>query len=173
MWYQQVDRRRALPDRRHLVADRDRRDHDDARCRAITPPSPALHASRFPGIAAEIVDAKGKRRARVGGGLLDDHQALAGDAPRASAATTSATCSSTGAGGPPDRYFTGDGARRDDDGYYWIMGRIDDVLNVAGHRLSTMEIESALVDHPAVAEAAVVGRPARDQGRGVARVRDR
>ena len=56
-------------------------------------------------------------------------------------------------------YVAGDSARRDKDGYFWIMGRIDDVLNVAGHRLGTMEIESALVAHPQVAEAAVVGRP--------------
>ena len=56
-------------------------------------------------------------------------------------------------------YFAGDGARRDDDGYFWIMGRVDDVLNVSGHRLGTMEIESALVSHPSVTEAAVVGRP--------------
>jgi acetyl-CoA synthetase len=56
-------------------------------------------------------------------------------------------------------YFTGDGARRDKDGYYWIMGRVDDVINVAGHRLGTAEVESALVSHPAVAEAAVVGKP--------------
>ncbi len=56
-------------------------------------------------------------------------------------------------------YFTGDGARQDEDGYFWIMGRIDDVVNVSGHRLGTMEVESALVSHPAVAEAAVVGRP--------------
>ena len=56
-------------------------------------------------------------------------------------------------------YLAGDSARRDEDGYFWIMGRIDDVLNVAGHRLGTMEIESALVAHPMVAEAAVVGRP--------------
>jgi acetyl-CoA synthetase len=59
----------------------------------------------------------------------------------------------------PGIYFTGDGARRDQDGYFWIMGRVDDVINVAGHRLGTMEIESALVSHPKVAEAAVVGRP--------------
>ncbi|HEY7412535.1 MAG TPA: acetate--CoA ligase [Vicinamibacteria bacterium] len=59
----------------------------------------------------------------------------------------------------PGWYFTGDGARRDDDGYFWIMGRVDDVINVAGHRLGTMEVESALVSHPKVAEAAVVGRP--------------
>jgi acetyl-CoA synthetase len=59
----------------------------------------------------------------------------------------------------PGTYFTGDGARRDKDGYFWIMGRVDDVINVAGHRLGTMEVESALVSHPKVAEAAVVGRP--------------
>ncbi len=56
-------------------------------------------------------------------------------------------------------YFAGDGARRDEDGYFWVMGRVDDVINVAGHRLGTMEVESALVSHPAVAEAAVVGKP--------------
>ena len=56
-------------------------------------------------------------------------------------------------------YFAGDGARKDADGYFWVMGRVDDVINVAGHRLGTMEIESALVSHPAVAEAAVVGKP--------------
>jgi len=59
----------------------------------------------------------------------------------------------------PGIYFTGDGARRDADGYFWIMGRVDDVINVAGHRLGTMEVESALVSHARVAEAAVVGRP--------------
>jgi acetyl-CoA synthetase len=59
----------------------------------------------------------------------------------------------------PGIYFTGDGARQDEDGYFWIMGRVDDVINVAGHRLGTMEVESALVAHPRVAEAAVVGRP--------------
>jgi len=59
----------------------------------------------------------------------------------------------------PGWYVTGDGARRDEDGYFWIVGRLDDVLNVSGHRLGTAEVESALVSHPAVAEAAVVGRP--------------
>ncbi|HEY1553925.1 MAG TPA: acetate--CoA ligase [Kofleriaceae bacterium] len=59
----------------------------------------------------------------------------------------------------PGCYFAGDGARKDEDGYFWVMGRVDDVINVAGHRLSTMEVESALVSHPKVAEAAVVGRP--------------
>ncbi len=64
-------------------------------------------------------------------------------------------------------YFTGDGARRDDEGYFWLMGRVDDVINVSGHRLGTMEIESALVSHPAVAEAAVVGRPDDIKGQAV------
>jgi acetyl-CoA synthetase len=64
-------------------------------------------------------------------------------------------------------YFTGDGARRDADGYYWITGRVDDVINVAGHRLGTAEIESALVAHPQVAEAAVVGFPHEIKGQGI------
>jgi acetyl-CoA synthetase len=59
----------------------------------------------------------------------------------------------------PGAYFTGDGARQDKDGYFWIMGRVDDVLKVSGHRLGTAEVESALVSHPSVAEAAVVARP--------------
>lgn len=67
----------------------------------------------------------------------------------------------------PGNYFTGDGAKRDEDGYYWITGRVDDVLNVSGHRLGTAEIESALVLHPAVAEAAVVGYPHEIKGQGV------
>ncbi len=67
----------------------------------------------------------------------------------------------------PGNYFTGDGARRDEDGYYLILGRVDDVLNVSGHRLGTMEVESALVSHPAVAEAAVVGRPDPIKGEGI------
>ena len=64
-------------------------------------------------------------------------------------------------------YFTGDGARQDEDGYFWVMGRVDDVLNVAGHRLGTAEIESALVSHPGVAEAAVVGPPHELKGQGI------
>ena len=67
----------------------------------------------------------------------------------------------------PHVYFAGDGARRDDDGYYWIMGRVDDVVNVSGHRLGTMEVESALVSHEAVAEAAVVGRPDEMTGQAI------
>src|SRR4029079_13458254 len=67
----------------------------------------------------------------------------------------------------PGYYFAGDGARRDEDGYFWIMGRVDDVINVAGHRLSTMEVESALVSHPEVAEAAVVGKPDELKGQAI------
>ncbi len=67
----------------------------------------------------------------------------------------------------PGSYFTGDGARRDEDGYYWITGRVDDVINVSGHRLGTAEVESALVAHPAVAEAAVVGCPHDIKGQGI------
>ncbi|MEX2534854.1 MAG: acetate--CoA ligase [Trueperaceae bacterium] len=67
----------------------------------------------------------------------------------------------------PHAYFAGDGARRDSDGYFWIMGRVDDVVNVSGHRLGTMEVESALVSHRAVAEAAVVGRPDEIKGQGI------
>jgi acetyl-CoA synthetase len=68
----------------------------------------------------------------------------------------------------PGVYFTADGARKDEDGYFWVMGRVDDVINVAGHRLSTMEVESALVAHPKVAEAAVVGRPDEMKGQAIA-----
>ncbi|MHC5001607.1 MAG: AMP-binding protein, partial [Planctomycetota bacterium] len=68
----------------------------------------------------------------------------------------------------PGMYFAGDGARRDDNGYFWIMGRVDDVINVSGHRLGTMEVESALVSHPAVVEAAVVGMPHDIKGTGIA-----
>ena len=65
-------------------------------------------------------------------------------------------------------YVTGDGAKRDADGYFWLLGRVDDVLNVAGHRVGTMEVESALVDHPKVAEAAVVGKPHESKGQAIA-----
>jgi acetyl-CoA synthetase len=120
----------------------------------------------FPGISAEIRKQTGER-VETGGGLLT--------------LTRPWPAMLRGIYGDPDRYvkqywsqwsdgsyFTGDGARRDDDGYYWLLGRVDDVLNVAGHRLGTMEVESALVDHPKVAEAAVVGRPHEIKGQAVA-----
>jgi acetyl-CoA synthetase len=67
----------------------------------------------------------------------------------------------------PGKYFTGDGARRDEDGYSWITGRVDDVMNISGHRIGTAEVESALVAHPKVAEAAVVGCPHEVKGQGI------
>ena len=67
----------------------------------------------------------------------------------------------------PGRYFSGDGCRRDEDGYYWITGRVDDVINVSGHRLGTAEVESALVLHKDVSEAAVVGYPHKIKGQGL------
>jgi acetyl-CoA synthetase len=110
----------------------------------------------FPGIKAEIKTDKGES-VEVGGGLL--------------ALTRPWPGMLRGIYGDPERYvkqywsrwtndiyFTGDGAKRDQDGYFWLLGRVDDVINVAGHRIGTMEVESALVDHPRVAEAAVVGR---------------
>jgi acetyl-CoA synthetase len=67
----------------------------------------------------------------------------------------------------PGKYFAGDGCKRDKDGYYWLLGRVDDVMNVAGHRISTMEVESALVDHQNVAEAAVIGKEHEIKGQGI------
>ncbi len=120
----------------------------------------------FPGVVAEIRTAAGQR-VTEGGGLL----ALSAPWP----------AMLRGIYGDPERfvqqyfskwpdgvYFTGDGARVDHDGYYWLLGRVDDVLNVAGHRIGTMEVESALVDHPKVAEAAVVGKSHEIKGQAVA-----
>ncbi len=111
----------------------------------------------LPGVVPEIVDKQGKPVPVNQGGFLVMKQpwpamlrTIYGDDARYKAQYW---------GQVPHCYFTADGARKDEDGYYWIMGRVDDVLNVAGHRLSTMEVESALVSHPKVAEAAVVGRP--------------
>ena len=122
----------------------------------ITTTKPGSATRTFPGISAEILTDKGDPVA-VGGGLL--------------AITKPWPSMLRGIYGDPDRYvqqywsrwgkdmyFTGDGAKKDDEAYYWLLGRVDDVLNVAGHRIGTMEVESALVDHPKVAEAAVVGR---------------
>ena len=108
----------------------------------------------LPGIGAEVVDDNGNPVAR-GGGYLTLTQpwpsmlrGIWGD-PERYVKTYWSTY--------PGRYFAGDGAKIDDDGYFWLLGRVDDVMNVSGHRISTTEVESALVDHPAVAEAAVVG----------------
>lgn len=120
----------------------------------------------LPGILPEIVNERGKPvGTNQGGWLVMTHpwpgmlRGIWGDDTRYQEQYWSKI---------PNRYLAGDNARRDNDGYYWIMGRIDDVLNVAGHRLSTIEIESALVSHPAVAEAAAVGRPDSLKGEAIA-----
>jgi acetyl-CoA synthetase len=132
-----------------------------------TPTKPGSATFPFPGIVADIVDFEGNSVGENEGGYLVIKQ------PWPSMIRTVYN--------NPDRYrstywdkippkdgqffyFTGDGARRDKDGYFWVMGRVDDVINVAGHRLGTMEVESALVSHPAVAEAAVVGKPSEIKG---------
>jgi acetyl-CoA synthetase len=108
----------------------------------------------LPGIAAEVVDGKGQRVDRGGGYLTLTRpwpsmlRGIYGDPERYQETYWSRY---------PDRYFAGDGAKVDDDGYLWVIGRVDDVMNVSGHRISTTEVESALVDNPKVAEAAVVG----------------
>jgi len=124
----------------------------------ITATTPGSATVAFPGIFAELLDQNAKR-IDVGGGLLAITKpwpgmlrTIWGDDERYVRTYFSKWA------GRPDLYFPGDGAKRDDDGYFWILGRVDDVLNVAGHRIGTMEVESALVDHPAVAEAAVVGK---------------
>ncbi len=132
----------------------------------ITETIPGSATTPFPGITAEIRDSAGARVAH-GGGLLaitkpwpSMLRGIYGDEAR-----FVKTYFSRWEDGV---YFTGDGARVDDDGYFWLLGRVDDVLNVAGHRLGTMEVESALVDHPHVAEAAVVGKHHDIKGQAVA-----
>jgi acetyl-CoA synthetase len=124
----------------------------------ITPLKPGSATRPFPGIAADIVDENGVSVPPGGGGYLvlrrpwpAISRTIWGDDDRYVQTYFNRFGS--------DVYVAGDGAKRDDDGYFWLLGRIDDVMNVAGHRLSTYEIESALVDDPKVAEAAVVSRP--------------
>ncbi len=118
----------------------------------------------LPGIAAEVVDDKGNR-VETGGGYLtltrpwpSMLRGIYGDPDRYRDTYWSRF---------PGRYFAGDGARVDEEGYFWFMGRVDDVMNIAGHRISTAEVESALVDHPSVAEAAVVGAKDPDSGQAI------
>jgi acetyl-CoA synthetase len=131
----------------------------------VTPLKPGSATTPFPGIKAEICTQSGNP-IDVGGGLL--------------ALTRPWPSMLRGIYGDPERfvkqywskwdratYFTGDGAKRDEDGYFWVLGRVDDVINVAGHRIGTMEVESALVDHPKVAEAAVVGRAHELKGQAI------
>jgi acetyl-CoA synthetase len=134
----------------------------------VTPTKPGSATIPFPGISATLLDGKANE-IKVGGGFLaltkpwpSMLRTIWGDPDR--------YVNTYFAKWPdrPDLYFPGDGAKRDDDGYYWILGRIDDVLNVAGHRIGTMEVESALVSHPAVAESAVVGKMHELKGQAIA-----
>ena len=134
----------------------------------ITTTKPGSATNALPGFAADLLDANGKRIV-VGGGLLALTRpwpamlrTIWGDDERYVQTYWSKWP------GRPDIYFPGDGAKRDDDGYFWILGRVDDVLNVAGHRIGTMEVESALVEHPAVAEAAVIGKTHELKGQAIA-----
>jgi acetyl-CoA synthetase len=126
------------------------------------PTKPGSATLPFPGILAEVVDLDGNTVNRNEGGYLAVRypwpgmmRTVYGDPDRFRRTYWEHIPPSDG----KYTYFAGDGARQDEDGYFWVMGRVDDVINVAGHRLGTMEIESALVSHPAVAEAAVVGKP--------------
>jgi acetyl-CoA synthetase len=132
----------------------------------LTTLKPGSATRPFPGVSAEIRNEPGDVVA-VGGGLL--------------AITRPWPSMLRGIYGDPERYarqywnkwgpgvyVTGDGAKRDTDGYFWLLGRVDDVINVAGHRIGTMEVESALVDHSSVAEAAVVGRAHEIKGQAIA-----
>jgi acetyl-CoA synthetase len=130
-----------------------------------TPLKPGSGTLPLPGIVADIVDSKGQPVEGNREGYLIIRKPwpsmirnIWGDPQRFKDQYWSRV---------PGCYFTGDAARRDEDGYYWVLGRVDDVMNVSGHRLSTMEIESALVHHPAVAEAAVVGKPHEITGQAV------
>jgi acetyl-CoA synthetase len=126
---------------------------------------PGSATQPLPGVQPALVDAEGKTLDGAAEGnlvLLDSWpgqmRTLYGDHARFIETYFSAY---------PGRYFTGDGCRRDEDGYYWITGRVDDVINVSGHRIGTAEVESALVAHPKVAEAAVVGFPHEIKGSGI------
>ncbi len=130
------------------------------------PTKPGSATRPFFGIVPEVVTREGKAVPAGQGGLLvvrkpwpSMARTIYGDPERFQQAYFADI---------PGSYFTGDGARCDADGYYWLMGRVDDVINVSGHRLGTMEIESALVAHPKVAEAAVVGRPDEMKGQAIA-----
>jgi acetyl-CoA synthetase len=132
----------------------------------LTTTKPGSATRPFPGVKAEIKNERGET-IPVGGGFLtltrpwpSMLRGIYGDAERYVKQYWSKWT--------PDVYFAGDGAKLDADGFFWLLGRVDDVLNVAGHRIGTMEVESALVDHPKVAEAAVVGRSHEIKGQAVA-----
>jgi len=130
----------------------------------VTKLKPGSATKPFPGIEADVVDETG-RSIKVGAGYLVLKspwpamlRTIYGDPERYVQQYWSRF---------PNIYFTGDGAKRDKDGYLWLLGRVDDVMNVAGHRVSTMEVESALVDHPSVAEAAVIGKAHELKGQAI------
>jgi acetyl-CoA synthetase len=134
----------------------------------VTATKPGSATIPFPGVHATLLDTQGNE-VQTGGGLLaitrpwpSMLRTIWGDDQRYVDTYFSKWP------GRPDLYFPGDGAKRDDDGYLWILGRVDDVLNVSGHRIGTMEVESALVDHPSVAEAAVVGKSHELKGQAIA-----
>jgi acetyl-CoA synthetase len=129
------------------------------------PTKPGSATLPMPGVVPEVVTRDGKEVPKGQGGLLvirrpwpSMARTIYGDQERFEKTYWSEF---------PGTYLTGDGARQDEDGYYWLMGRVDDVINVSGHRLGTMEVESALVAHPKVAEAAVVGRPHELKGQAI------
>ena len=131
----------------------------------VTPTKPGTATLPFFGVKPEVVDDKGKAVPKNSGGKLVVRQpwpsmlrGIWGDPKRFVETYWSEV---------KGNYFTGDGCRQDKDGYFWIVGRIDDVLNVSGHRIGTAEVESALVSHPQVAEAAVVGRPDEIKGQAL------
>jgi acetyl-CoA synthetase len=130
-----------------------------------TPMKPGSASLPFYGIEPALVDAEGKEldgategNLIIKGSWPGQMRTVYGDHQRFIDTYFSAY---------PGNYFTGDGARRDEDGFYWITGRVDDVINVSGHRMGTAEVESALGSHPAVAEAAVVGYPHDIKGQGI------
>ena len=154
IWYREPHRRRALPDRRHVVADGDRDDPHHAAARRHHDEA-GLGDEAVPGRGGGRRQ-RGRRAGAQGGGYLVLERpwpamtrGIFGDEARFRATYWERF---------PGLYFAGDGARIDADGDFWLLGRVDDVMNVSGHRISTIEVESALVDHPSVAEAAVCGR---------------
>jgi acetyl-CoA synthetase len=131
----------------------------------VTTLKPGSATKPFPGIEADVVDEQGKSVPLGGGGYLvltkpwpAMLRTIYGDPDRYVQQYWSRF---------PGKYFTGDGAKRDKDGYFWLLGRVDDVMNVAGHRISTMEVESALVDHQKVAESAVIGKAHEIKGQAI------
>ncbi len=132
----------------------------------VTTTKPGSATTPYPGIEVELVDASGNVVEGAGGGFLTITSPWPG--MLRTIYNDDERYRETYWNRFPGRYFAGDGAKRDEDGYWWILGRVDDVLNVAGHRIGTMEVESALVDHPSVAEAAVVGKTHDLKGQAIA-----